>query len=249
MKKKGFVLIILIMVSINMYSQTREEYSRGDKSQHIKKSDSSIFPLNDKGKITFTDVIKTDSSLTANDLFEIINEWAISNTKELKRANSEKASALFDGLTGSTNSPLTAIDLLYFNDKNPIKLANKDKKKFIINVVYKYYDGGTFSQIGIMYVEYNLIIQIKNGRYKYNISNFRYTNYMNRGMYEGKEYQMQGFKNEGPCKSKGFLEETFDCNVNSLRVFYPNLYYDVQELIKNMTNYIENNNIKEDENW
>ncbi len=246
-----FATLVLTSVNTNVNSQTRESRSYGqikNRDGRIIKSDESIFPLNDQGKILFSEVVKTKELISADKLYDIIYEWAISNKKVFRRSSSEKASSFSNTFLGTNNSTLQNIDFLYFNDTSPLKIANKESKKFNINVVYKYFDGGISSQIGIMYIEYNLIIKIKDGKYKYDISNFTYTNYSTKGTATGKEYPIRGMRDTGACKSKGNLEETFDCKTNSLRVFYPNLYYDVNELTKNLKTYIENNT-EEDNNW
>ena len=102
---------------------------------------------------------------------------------------------------GYSNQNSAQVDILYKNE-NPITLSEKNDKKIIARVVTKY-TGGAILCIRILYFEYDIILKFKSGRYKFEVTNFRYTHYNQSTM---KQMQLYGIKDSGDCNSRNSLE-------------------------------------------
>ena len=92
--------------------------------------------------------------------------------------------------------------------------------------------------IRVLYLAYDLILRIKDSRYKYTIENFTYTHY---NQAKGKQSQIYGMKDQGDCKSKGDLEGLLAgarCK-KEFSNFYNYLGTDMTELVAKMNKKID----------
>lgn len=159
------------------------------------------------------------------------------------RSNSEKNSQGSNVWLGTPKKNSAQVDALYKND-SPLKLADKESLKIIAKIVNKY-TGGTMGCIRVIYFEYDLIIKIKEGRYKYEITNFTYTHY---NQATGKQSQIYGLKDDGPCKSKGDLNELISCDHcnGEFEKLYKYLTSDISKFLDDMKSNIDK---KANDNW
>lgn len=201
------------------------------------------FPKNNDGEISFSEVVKTNNELSGTEIYENFKEWISTKSSNFNRSNAEKNAQGSEVWLGTTKSNFQHIDALFDNEV-PLKLSDKDSKKIIAKIVNKY-TGGTMGCIRVVYLEYDLIVKIKDGRYKYEIENFVYTHY---NQASGKQTQMYGWKDEGDCKSKGNLSELLLCTrcKKEFLKFYIYLKTDMTDLVEEMKKEIDKEAEKED---
>jgi len=203
------------------------------------------FPINDQGKVEYSEVIKVDSSISDIHLYESAKEFFSTNLQNFQRGNSEKNSEGANLLIGYSNQNSAQVDILYINE-NPITLSEKNDKKIIARVVNKY-TGGVMGCIRVLYFEYDIILKFKSSRYKFEVTNFRYTHYNQSTM---KQMQLYGIKDSGDCNSKNSLENLLNCKKckKEFQNMYQFLDSDTKLLISEMNKYIQN--VKpEDDDW
>ena len=202
------------------------------------------FPKNNDGEISFTEVVKTNNQLNAADIYENFKEWVSSKSSNFNRSNTEKNAQGTEIWLAQTKGNFQQIDALFKND-NPLKLSDKESHKIIAKIVNKY-TGGTMGCIRVIYVEYDLIVKIKDGRYKYEIKDFFYTHY---NQASGKQIQIYGWKDEGACKSKGDLNELLSCShcKKEFQKFYFYLKSDLKDFTDEMKKEIDKK--VEEEDW
>ncbi len=193
------------------------------------------FPM-EGDKIVYSSVQQVDSSLKAETLLNGAKEFFALNPSMFNRGNSDKnfqGAGLWFG-TGAKSS--SDADALHKND-NPLKLCDRETQKIIGRVATKY-TGGTMGCIRILYLTYDVILQFKDGRYKYELTNFNYTHYNQATM---KRSQIYGFDDSGPCNSENTLENLLDCSrcKNEFSTFYNYLNSDVIGFIEEMKKYMQ----------
>ncbi len=148
-----------------------------------------------------SEVVAVDGK-TEEQIFNAVKEWASSDVSNFNRRNAEK----MDILVAKKNTEV--IDAGYKID-NPLKLADKEGGKLIIAVSSKY-NGTQIGTIRTMYVNYDLKVIVKDGKFKFEAANFSY-NHINNAT--GKLMPLSGFKDGGDCGSKGTFETLKNCDV------------------------------------
>ncbi|MDB4533891.1 hypothetical protein N9242_03395, partial [Vicingaceae bacterium] len=201
-------------------------------------------PKNDETEVCFTEVIKINNDLSENEIYENFIEWISTKSSNFNRSNSERNSQGAEVWLGSTKSNFQHVDALFINNI-PLKLSDKESKKIVAKIVNKY-TGATMGCIRVVYLEYDLIVKIREGRYKYEIGNFVYTHY---NQATTKQSQMYGFADEGNCKSKGSLDDLLLCArcKREFEKFYSYLNTDVADFIVEMKKKIDVKS--DDEDW
>lgn len=201
-------------------------------------------PIDDQGNINFTEVVSTENELTADQIYDNVKLWVSTKSSNFNRSNSEKnaqGAAIYLG-TGAT-SEMTQVDKLFINE-DPLKLSDKNEHIIIGRVVNKY----TGTQLGclrIAFFEYDIIVRAKDGRYKYDVTNFTYTHYNQK---TAQQAQIYGWTDDGPCKSKGDLKELLECNKceKQLSALYQYLIDDTQALITDLKSAVNQTAIDDD---
>lgn len=203
------------------------------------------FPKNDEGKIEYSEVIKVDSTKNDEQLFKTAKEFFSTNLQNFQRSNSEKNFQGANIWLGTPKRNSEQVDALFRNDK-PITLSEKEDKKLVARIVNKY-TGGTMGCIRILYFEYDIILRFKDGRYKYQATNFRYTHYNQASM---KQSQIYGMKDSGDCNSKNSLENLLNCQrcKKEFQKMFQYLNIDTNKLLAEMKEYIKISD-SEDDNW
>lgn len=202
------------------------------------------FPRDTNGEVSFSEVITTKNKLSEDEIYENFKEWFSVKSTNFNRSNSEKNAQGTEVWLATTKRNFQSIDALFKNDQ-PLKLSDKESKKLIGKVVNKY-TGGTMGCIRVLYLEYDLIVEIKDGRYRYSVTNFTYTHY---NQASAKQTQIYGWKDEGECKSKGTLTELLLCDrcEKEFNKFYEYIHADVKELITDMAVSVDK--VAADDNW
>jgi hypothetical protein len=201
------------------------------------------FPMDDSGEIVFSGVVQTKNDLSADKIYDNAKEWLSTKSANFNRSNSEKNNQGAAVLLGVKKSNFENVDALFKND-NPLKLSDKEEKKIVGKIVNKY-TGGNTGCVRVIYLEYDLIIEIKDGRYRYKFANFIYTHY---NQVKAQQAQIYGWKDEGNCKSKGALTGLLSCEhcEKELNKFYSYINSDVSKLIEEMTISIDKNRDSDD---
>lgn len=196
------------------------------------------------GKVLFTEIVETKNIKSEESLFNTATEWASLKSSNFNRLNSEKNNQGTEIWLQRIKGNFDDLNNLYKNE-NPLKLIDKENHKIIIQVVNKY-TGSNIGCVAIVYFKYDLILKFKEGKYKYEITNFVYNHYERQ---RGTRCQFYGFKDEGFCKSQGDLEELLKCDVcvKSLNKMYNYLIDDISILINDFKTNIDKE--KSDSDW
>lgn len=159
------------------------------------------FPMVDE-KINFTEVVKLDPSNAAEDIYNSFKRWIASNTNNFSRTIESKSSQSREKWLGTR--ALSAEDEKLFKNDNPLKLDSKSE--LIVRVVSRY-EGSSMACIRYLVIDYNIGILIKDGKYKYEITDFNYANY------DLKTKKLKPIRalDENCKSSKGALESLLKC--------------------------------------
>jgi len=179
-----------------------------------------------EGKIKYTHTEMTKDTLSDSLMYLKIEEWVSTKSSKFQRGNKEPFIMSYEYLT--------QLDILHKNT-NPVLLKSKDSRKFVCKVVNTYHGLRPFSCIYVIYVEYEMIIQYKEGKFKCDITNFTYTHY---NPVTGRKISVRG-ADEGDCKSKGDLEDLINCErCKSLVGLFNYLNLDTKELENEFISYM-----------
>lgn len=208
---KIFLSIICLSLIINLQAQTTEEDPFMDRSESRNKTEivstnRNLFKFDSNGKVVFTEVVSlVDSSYNSSVLYSTFKEYFSTASDIFNRKNQDGSSGstalLYGNLAAEPGSDF------YFKNDNPLKFTDSDEKKVIGKVVYKYI-GTTFGCIRLVYFNYDVILEAKDGRYKITITNFNYASY------NPANNQPMGFNTlskNGPCVSRNNLEGLLNC--------------------------------------
>ncbi|MCX6252780.1 MAG: hypothetical protein NTX61_18750 [Bacteroidetes bacterium] len=191
-------------------------------------------------KVIYTGVVQVDSSLNANTLYNILKEWFASDVSKFYRSSSEKGSGTNDAIWGTKKANMATVDLSFKNDQ-PLKLDDPANKKLLGRVVCKYF-GTSMGCVRLLYLTFDIKIQAKDGKYKYDISNFDYTHYNH---YSASKIGFNVFSDKGPCKSTGPIEELLQCEncTGGLEKFYNYIDTEVNKLILDVKEFVNKNKV------
>lgn len=122
-----------------------------------------------------------------------------------------------------------------FSGEETKKLIDNGNKKLIYSGV-NVYKGGTMGCVRVFEYSFDAIVQFREGRYKYEITNFVYLHYNHTGTTQ----QVYGMKDQGACKSSGTLEEFLECNrcKGELKKLFDFIDSDAKAFIEEMKKYI-----------
>ena len=189
-------------------------------------------------KVDFRRIIELDSTFKADQIFSSVKEWFSTNSKNFNRSNSDKNTNGGDALLGIQRANSVLIDQLYKNDQ-PLKLQDPIDKKLIGKGVLKY-SATSMGCIRIIYLEYDIIILVKDSKLKVDITNINYTHYNQMHM---KQSQIFGWNDEGPCSSKNTIEKLLTCTLCSeeFETFYSFLNIDMSKLVNCLKQYLIDN--------
>lgn len=201
------------------------------------------FPI-ENGKVVYSSVQEVDSILTSEMLFNGVKEFFALNPSVFNRGNSDKNFQGAGFWLGTSAKSSSDADALHKNE-TPLKLSDKDANKVIGRVAMKY-SGGTMGCIRILYLTYDVILQFKDGRYKYELANFNYTHYNQATM---KRSQIYGFNDSGPCGSQNALENLLECTrcPNEFSTFYNYLNSDVITFLDELKEHMSGVKVENDD--
>lgn len=200
--------------------------------------DHSILPFDSAtGKIVYTNIVKVDSTINSSDIYNAFKEWFSSDISTFYITSSEKSTNTTDAILGGKKYNMSTFDLQYKN-VTPLKMSDPETKKLIGQAVIKYF-GSSLGCTRLIYLTFDIKVQSKDGKYKYEITNFSYTHY---NPYSGQKMTFGTLSDNGNCKSSGDIEDLIQCNncSNSLIDFYSFIDKSVNKIISTMNFYILN---------
>lgn len=189
------------------------------------------------GKIVYTNIVKVDSTINSRDIYNAFKEWISSDISTFYIISSEKSSNTTDAIFGARKSNMSTVDL-QFKNANPLKMSDPETNKLIGQAVIKYF-GSSLGCVRLIYLTFDIKIQIKDGKYKYDITNFDYTHY---NPYNGYKITFNTLSDKGNCKSSGDIEDLIHCDncSDGLSGFYSFIDKSVNMIISTMNEYILN---------
>jgi hypothetical protein len=164
------------------------------------------FPVlpNNKAGISGIEEIEGRS---ADELYKGALEYINSNAREFSLQIGESTVTTTYQLLGVQKQASHNIDNQYKN-VTPVKYSDSESKKIITRVVGRY-EGGGFGCVRLVWFDFDLILQFKDGRYKYELSNYSYSHYNAATLLKAPFMEMQ---DGGDCGSSGNLENLLRCN-------------------------------------
>ena len=205
----------------------------------IEAQNSIILPYDSISKKTiYSKIIVLDSSYNSTIIYNTLKEWFSTDISKFYRTSSEKGSAANDGFWGTKKANMATVDLSFKNDQ-PLKLDDPANKKLIGRIVCKYF-GSSYGCVRLIYLTFDIKVQVKDGKYKYEMTNFAYTHY---NPYQANKIGFNVMNDKGPCKSTGPIEELLQCDncKDGLEKFYRYIDNEVKSLISDMQDYIKKN--------
>ncbi len=185
------------------------------------------FPTSNTGKINYSNIVKVDGvkSEQIQNAFRVFSE----TTASFVRKNSNKR--------------FPKIETYYERDFIVRNISNNSSIVRIVN----YYNARNSLCLRLLVMEYDLIIRSKDGRYKYELTNFRYTNYNRNSQ---KPQQLYGLSDKGLCNSQNTLEKMLECKrgKKSMKKYYNYLHNDNLKLLEEIKKGIMDN-IEKEEMW
>ena len=163
------------------------------------------FPVIENGKAGLTNVVESPGK-SAKELYEAAVEFIHSNSNEFNRVVGESTVSSTYGLVGVRQQASVNVDAQYKNDE-PLKYSDPDKRKLIARIVGRY-EGGGFGCVRLVWFEFDLTLKFKDGRYKYELSNYQYDHYNAVNLMK---IPFMTMEDGGDCGSSGSVDDLLKC--------------------------------------
>lgn len=201
------------------------------------------FPI-EEGEVNYTKVVEVEGA-SADQLFSAAIEFFSSDQGRYRRSSNEKNNSFMNMWLGNKKDG-QEIDELYRNE-DPVSFQSQELKKIIVNVTNKY-TGSTMGCVRVLYLTYDIIVQFKNGRYKYELTNFSYVHYNQTNM---REFRLYGSSRNEICNEKNSLENLMRCKhcTPAFRQLFTYLHKDNLELIREMNEQLSTPPKASDNDW
>ncbi|CAA0172329.1 exported hypothetical protein [Tenacibaculum maritimum] len=183
-----------------------------------------------KDKVSYTEVVELKNSMITSKQIQDALFFFTGTTTELDRKSTNKVPKRF-----------------YKNHKIDVNVKRISNELAVVKIL-NYYRANSLCLKSIFW-EYDFILKTKNGRYKYELTNFNYTHYNHSSGWE-RQQAIYSFKDKGPCASVNTLETLFDCKKckRHIQKMYTYLHKDNLKLIEVLKKGIADN-IKSEEDW
>jgi hypothetical protein len=158
-------------------------------------------------KIVFKQLISVDPSAKAEALYKAGRVWFATTPKVLNPSNAENNSDALTMLSGARKGDQSKLDQLYKNE-NPLKSEDPEDKRLAGLSTIKY-TGGKFTCVRIMYLQYNIKVAFKDGKARFEATDFTYNHYNQQTV---EKQQLYGFSDKGVCGSSNTLENLLKCD-------------------------------------
>jgi len=220
------------------------EVIKGNNHYPVRNGVLAKFPFIDSVKAGFAGVQQMPD-WTTSELFDAATEYIGSNTRVFTRESDGSTVATTYSLTGVRQGPSHQVDGQYRNE-TPVKFSDKPASKIVVRVVNRYVGGG-FGCVRLVWFEYDLILRFKDGRYKYELTNYQYDHY---NLANYMKQQFWTMEDGGDCSSSGQIENLLQCPYcqNEFEQMFTFLKNDSRSLIESVIKGISSAS-KVDEDW
>jgi hypothetical protein len=196
-------------------------------------------------KIIYSEVVKMDTSINPQTIYQAAKGWFLSDITKFNKAGSTKGSDVTDAFFTGNKSTMVTNDLKHKVDQ-PLTSDDPQGRVLIGRGMYKYF-GSSLGMIRSVYINFSIKIQVKKGRYKYEITNFATAHY---NPYTGKSCTYGSFSDKGNCQSSGPMENLIFCDsgiTNAIEKMFNSTDQYIQWLTSDLKNYVSEH--LEPENW
>ncbi len=215
-----------------------------DKSEiweiNYKSSQSSMLPVDEKTRlVTFKNIVEV-KGLTAGELYNLAKEW-MSNEQLFNVDAGTKGMGAMEAFVGTSRGNFAVIDNTY-RIKDVITLEDKELKKLIGGFSMRYF-GSSLGCVRVVYVNGDIKLYFKDGRYKIEATNMSYAHY---NQTSGRAAPFMTINDKGDCASKNPIESMLictKCKREKIKL-YTFLTEEITGLIENLEKFI---NLKKDE--
>lgn len=203
------------------------------------------FPVLKNGKAGLTEVVEVPGK-SAKDLYQAAVEYVHSNSNEFNRVVGESTVSSTYGLLGVKQQASVNVDAQYKNTE-PLKYSDPESGKVIARVVARY-EGGGFGCVRLVWFEFDVIMKFKDGRYKYELSNYQYNHYNAVTLLKSPFMAME---DGGNCGSSGSVDDLLKCGncPNEFDTMFHELLRQSHRVIKAIKEGLENASSEEDDDW
>jgi hypothetical protein len=191
------------------------------------------FPCDpDSRKVNYTQSYKLNPKAKTDDVYSLAQTWFNVPAKFTQKNADPPA----DSLKTKKNKNQLEVDR-QFDNSRPLQLLNPEVNKMVGLGLLKYY-GGTGTSIKLLYLKYDIYVEIKAGQAMVSVSNIRYFHFAPKNYTATGLYSFAGGK---PCDNEGTIESLIDCEnfhdeFNGLVVYFNkevnNLFADFKTLLK-----------------
>jgi hypothetical protein len=206
----------------------------------------SLFPFVDSEKAGLYELVEVPGKSAAQ-LFQQALDVVNMSSREFSRQADGSTVAATYSLLGVKSANTQVVDLMFKNDI-PLKYSDANSQTLIVKIVNRY-EGGGFGCVRIVWWEYDLKLKFKDGRYKIEVVNFKYSHFSNANT--AIKVQFYGMEDGSDCGSYGNIENLLRCQpcMNEFREMYSYLIGDSRILMQYIRKEIKKNALKKDDDW
>jgi hypothetical protein len=214
------LLSILCLVLLSSYSY----------SEKLSSAPLEIMPIKD-GKVTYQGIVELDPDFTDQQIFNTVKTYLYPGN--LHRKFSLGDSTGMEMFSGGISGLMGTIEA---SAKNRTTFISEDAPRTIRVNFFQYFQGKGAGAIRTLHIDANLKIDIKNGKYRYTLSNFKWNHWNH---FSGAPMSIWSTKKD--CKDRGTLYQLQNlCNkaTKNREKALQEIDRDIKNFIKELEEYI-----------